>query len=68
MKDKKINQIMKYIKRTGSITKMQAAEKFSEYGLSEKISRLRKRGMNIEVDMIPRPGKQPYAKYRFIRE
>ncbi len=44
---KKIDRIAKFIKINGSITKMEAAKRFLEFGLKGKINRLIRRGMNI---------------------
>lgn len=63
---KKIDQIRMYILKHGSITKLEAAKIFFEFGLKGKINRLIEKGLKIETVMIERPGRQAYAKYKLI--
>lgn len=66
---KKIDQLLKYLKTHGWITKLLAAEKFHIYNLKHTINSLIYRyGYNIETVMIERHKKQSYARYTLRSE
>ena len=59
----KISQLRTHLIRFGSITKLEAAQKYFVYGLKEQLNRLKFERCEIVTVMIPRPGRQAYAKY-----
>ena len=59
----KISQLRTHLVRFGSITKLEAAQKYFVYGLKEQLNRLKFERCEIVTVMIPRPNKQAYAKY-----
>lgn len=61
---KKIDLLLRYLKRYGWITKLKAAALFHIYNLKHTINSLIYRyGYNIETVMIQRANKQAYARY-----
>lgn len=72
MEKSKTNEVIKYLFRHGSITQMEAAKYFNLYRLGSVIHVLRKRGMNINTELIPFKSKYGthgnYARYHLIGE
>lgn len=72
MEKSKTNEVIKYLFKYGSITQMEAAKYFNLYRLGSVIHVLRKRGMNINTELIPFTSKygthSSYAKYHLIGE
>lgn len=52
-----------YLKYKGSTTKFEATMNIKETNTGDKIMKMRAQGYDIETVMIPRPNRQPYAKY-----
>lgn len=66
----KINEILKYLLRYGSITDPIARTKFHTNRLSAFIHVLRQRGWNIKTEMcVGRDefGRYEYAKYKLVK-
>ena len=72
MEKSKTNDVIIHLMKKGTITQMEAAKKYNLYRLSSVIFELRKRGMNIETEMIPFKFKygthSSYAKYHLAGE
>lgn len=72
MEKSKTNDVIIHLMKKGTITQMEAAKKYNLYRLSSVIFELRKRGMNIETEMIPFKSKygthSSYAKYHLAGE
>ena len=58
------SEIFDHLKRTGTITPLQALNNFGCLRLAARISDLRRKGHRIETDMIERGGKR-FAMYRY---
>lgn len=56
-------EILQHLRRTGSITPLQALEKYHVYRLSSVIHRLRKEGWKIKTVMV----KAPYSDVEFAK-
>ena len=66
----KINEILKYMLRYGSITDPIARTKFHTNRLSAFIHVLRQRGWNIQTEMCVGKdefGRYEYAKYKLVK-
>ena len=66
-KTNKTEEVLKHLKEYGSITSLEAIEKYSATRLSAIIFNLKKRGYNIETIMLPFTDKygtkSMYGKY-----
>ena len=59
----RIDELQQHFIKYGSLTKLEAANYLNEFNLKDKINKLIKRGMVIETVMVPRVGRQSYARY-----
>lgn len=57
-------QIFGHLKRHGTITPMQALERYGCFRLAARINDLRAKGYGIETDLVERGGKR-FARYRY---
>lgn len=57
-------QIFTHLKRHGSITPLQALDRYGCMRLAARIGELRERGHKIETNMIERNGSR-FAQYRY---
>ena len=61
-----IQKIFNHLKHYGSITPIQALNKYGSLRLASRILELRGMGHQIETEMIEREGKR-FARYRYAR-
>ena len=68
MRDQKQQKVLEYLKENGSITSLEAIDKFRATRLSSIIYRLRDRYDITTMMMEGKDGCAPYAKYIFKGE
>lgn len=61
----KYDQMVKHLKRYGSITKLKAGDSYRIFGLAEQVRRFEERGAIIDRIYVPQRNGQPFRKYIF---
>lgn len=60
-----VDAIFEHLKRKGSITAMEALEKFGAFRLAARVKDLRDEGYNIRTTMIETPTGKRVARYTY---
>ena len=60
--------ILTHLRMKGSITHLEALKMYGNSRLSSTILNLRQQGYQISTEMVPREGKNSYARYHLVSE